>query len=155
MSPVLKEGTAAAEGGAPDALTHYKGLKGKYASFETASKAARKLGASQEKNRTFSPTDYIVGGAAGTASMNPVTGLAVATGNKVLRERGSAAVAVTLDKVAKALEAGGQALGPKWGPILAKAAKNGHLAAVHAALMKNQPEYAELVGANLPSGGAP
>lgn len=133
-----------------DLLKQYQGFKSKYGNMASVQDAAERLANRQEKNRTFSPTDYLAMMA--TMAVNPGDGVkaaakaaAVGVGHKAIRERGSAAAAVTLDKVSKALAAGGQALGP-FAPILAKAAKNGHLAATHMVLMKN-PTYAELVGA--------
>lgn len=139
---VLKEATAVSD--KADLLKRYQAAKSKYGNMATAATGARKLAARQEKNATFGLRDIILGGAAGAATLNPLKGAAVATGSKLLRERGSSMAAVSLDKVSKILAAGGEALGP-FAPVLAKAARNGNLGAVHLLLMKSQPEYLELV----------
>jgi hypothetical protein len=139
-SAVLKEATSA-----DDALTRYLGLKEKYGSMATAKKAAEKLANRQEKNRLFSLTDYLAGGiGGGLAGMNPAAAGAAAVGNKVLRERGPASLAVGLDKVSKILSSAPDALG-KYASVLKKAAERGSLGVTHAILMQQDPEYQALV----------
>lgn len=143
--------------------SRYKDLRSLYGTTASTVKSAGKLALQQEKNRTLSLTDYLAGGAAGLATMNPIKGAAVAAGNKVLRERGSAAGAVTLDKVADILTGAARGLDQiqlgKEGPSLLQAAKQGNKAlamtifalsrkqdadenvrAAHMALMQD-PEY--------------
>lgn len=142
---VLREAQAPGELDPAKMGEAYDALKGKYGNLATAAKAAKKLANRQEKNRTFSLTDYLLGGAAGVATANPVKGMAVAATNKAVRERGSAALAVSADKLADALAAAPEAFG-KFAPVLKKAAERGSsaLSVTHALLMKSEPQYRAL-----------
>lgn len=101
-----QEGQAVLRDAAPaeSASETYQSLKRNYGSFKTAGTAAEKLGNRQDKNRTLSLTDYLMGGLAGGATLNPGVGLGIAIANKLARERGSSALAVSADKVANVLE---------------------------------------------------
>ncbi len=124
-----------------DALAEYKKDKKTYGLLTTAEDAAESLATRQDKNRTLSLTDNILGAA--LLAKDPTQwpkALATAIGYKALRERGSAAVAITADNLQKAI-------GSKFGPQLEAAAAKGPQALVftHQALM-NDSEYRQLIG---------
>lgn len=125
-----------------DALKAYQKAKKTYGALVTAEDAAEKLATRQDKNRTLSLTDNILGAAmlAKDPEKWPLA-LATAIGNKAMRERGSAAAAVTANKLH-------QALSSKFGPQLEAAAQKGPQALLfaHQALL-NDSEYRALVGA--------
>lgn len=93
-----------------ETLEKYKEFKSKYGSFKQTAEAATNRVLANRKNRWGSPSDYAIGIATGLGS-SPATGMyslptAVATAfmHKLVRERGSAFVAKTADKAAKALD---------------------------------------------------
>lgn len=145
-SAVLGDAEAAGSG-ARDA---YEAMKSRYGSFATAGKAAEKLANRQEKNATFGLLPTITGAAgiaAGAAHGSPMMalgGAGLGVAHKVLRERGSSAMAVSADKLADVLQATPQVFGKYAGP-LAKAAERGNqsLAATHFVLDQSDPAYRE------------
>ena len=72
-------------------LAGYQALKNKYHHITGAEESAEKLASRQAKNRTFSLTDYMAGGAG--LGLDPTFGAVSIVGNKILRERGSSAMA--------------------------------------------------------------
>lgn len=128
----------------PEALAQLNNAQSKYGSLKFAKDAAGDRSSRENlANRAMSLSDYI-SGAAGLASGNPASAMVMAGGNKLIRTRGNSALAVTLDTVSKALNTVPESLG-KFAPVLQAAASKGSLAAVHAALMKSNPEYRQLV----------
>ena len=77
----------------------WRAAKEDYHDLATARDAARETVKRLDKNRSFSLTDYILGAAMGVGG-GPAGGLAMAYGNKLLRERGPAAMAKLLSRLA-------------------------------------------------------
>ncbi len=155
---VLREATEAGD----DALKPeqarelYDGLKKKYGSFATTEDAAERLANRQEKNRTFSLTDNLmaVGQMAATPGESLKGGLKAALaagGNKMLRERGSSAAAVTLDKIGDIVKSSPQSFG-KYAKTMQDAASRGNhaLAVTHFLLLQQDPGYRKQVGIDEP-----
>jgi len=128
-----------------DLLGSYQKLKGKYGSFKQAGDAASDRALKNLSNRLVSPSDYGTGiGAGATMGLmtgEPITGAIVAAlaggANKLARERGSAAGAVTLRKIAEIAKSNPDFV-QRWGNVFMKAAERGPaaMAATHAALLK-------------------
>lgn len=151
VSSIPVEGSAVlgdAESAGPGARDAYEGMKSRYGSFATAGKAAEKLANRQEKNATFGLLPTITGAAgiaAGAAHGSPMMalgGAGLGVAHKVLRERGSSAMAVSADKLADVLRASPDVVGKYAGPLM-QAAKRGNqsLAASHFVLDQTDPEY--------------
>lgn len=147
-SPVIKD--AFEELGDPMSLADkYQTAKQRYGTMATASEAAEKLASRQEKNRTFSLTDYALGGSGFAFGGNPVVAGGLAIGNKLVRERGSSTAAVGLDKLSNVLRDAPQTFGP-YASRLAEAASKSQqsLGAMHHVLWKNDPKYRALFNAS-------
>lgn len=114
-----------------------------------------KVGAKAQKrelgNRMLSPSDYITGAAgmagslAGAAAAGPLgamTGPVMALAHKLVRERGSASVAVLADRLSKKLAAAPQSFG-RYAPMLQRAGAQSPVAlvALHQALRERDPDY--------------
>lgn len=129
----------------------YSHLKQKYGTAASSAKSATTLANRQEKNRVFSLTDYMVGAGAGAATLNPIKGIAAASANKGLRERGPASSAVALDKIGDLVQSSPEAFG-KFASTLQEAAKRGNhaLAVTHFLLQQQDPEYRQQVGLDEP-----
>jgi len=142
---------AVEKSGADELLSKYRDLKSKYGSAALAEEVAEKLTSRQAKNRTFSLTDY-GSAAAGVVSQGP-RGAAFGLANKVLRERGSSAVAVGADKLSQTLRRNPTKFG-KYSETLIKAVEKGptSVGATHYILWKNDPEYRETVERGLAEG---
>jgi hypothetical protein len=93
-------------------LDQYKSAKNRYGHLAGAAESSEKLASRQDKNRTFSLSDYLPGlgiaGTTGYGSQDTATGLGVGAGaamvNRALRRRGSAAAAKGFDRSADAVE---------------------------------------------------
>lgn len=142
-SDVFLKTAESADESMPGWFEKFRGAKDDYGQLKQAADAAKKLANRQEKNRTLSLTDYIVGGAGfGLGGGNPVTAGAMAVGNKVMRERGSSAAAVGLDKLSDILTNSSEMLGSYAGPLKQAWQKgNESLAVTHYILMKNSEDY--------------
>lgn len=132
------------------AVEQYKNLKGKYGSMAFAKDATSDVGLKEISNRFASPSDYGTGAAFGLAasigtggvSIPAIATAALATGaNKLARERGSAAAAITLDKIAKIMDKSPK-FAKAFGQAFINAGKKGPEALVltHQTLLSN-PEY--------------
>lgn len=92
----------------PDVLTKYQEAKRLYGSFAEAAKAGKKGINRQLGNRSVSLTDHLVGiggtvASVATGNIAPVLlGGASAIANKIMRERGSSALALVADKLSRA-----------------------------------------------------
>jgi hypothetical protein len=115
---VLKE---AQEVGA-DLAGQYGSLKKSYGNLADAEKYARILAKREAKNQTLGLKDSIFG-AAGFATMGP-KGIALGVANKIGREYGNAATAVTADKLSKVLSQTPELFG-EYAQILTQAAQRG------------------------------
>lgn len=142
QNPVLREAQSAGDQLAPaQANELYGHLKQKYGTMASTTKNAEKLANRQEKNRLFSLTDYMAGGAGFIGGgANPVTALAAAQGNKMLRERGPSATAVGLDKIGDMLQSSPEAFGKFAAPLQEAAKRGNHALAVTHFLMSQQDE---------------
>lgn len=93
-------------------LDQYKSAKTRYGHLAGSAESSEKLASRQDKNRTFSLSDYLTGlgiaGTTGYGSQDTATGLGVGAGaamvNRALRRRGSAAAAKGFDRSADAVE---------------------------------------------------
>lgn len=143
-------------------LEKYLFNKKKYGTFKELSNATTDRYLKDLSNRYVSPSDYAAGIAtSGTSgSMNPAKIPIAITGagtNKILRERGSAFAAKTLnatakltgtisDNLSKVLEYMPEKLGKYADPLLTAASRGPQsLAAANFILQQTQPEYRELV----------
>jgi len=131
-----------------EALAQYKRDKQLYGSLVGAEKAAEGLATREAKNRTFSLTDNILGAA--QLKLDPSSwpkALATAVGNKALRERGSAAAAITADGLASVLKSAPQTFG-KFAPELQRAAARSPeaLEMTHTILLESEPAYRAILG---------
>jgi hypothetical protein len=137
----------------PELGNDYRNAKSKYESFATAAENAKKLANRQEKNRTVSLTDYLVGSAgAGIGAYSSedklqgaLQGAAFGLGNKMLRERGSSVAAVALDKASRAAMRAPKAYS-RFVDILQNAMQrgSGSFATTHEMLL-HDPDYRRLM----------
>jgi len=131
-------------------LDQYKSAKNRYGHLAGAAESSEKLASRQDKNRTFSLSDYLTGlgiaGGVGAGSGDTTGGLGVgavaAMGNRALRRRGSAAASKALTRASRA----SKALGENTLPIQ-QIAKQGRpsLAATRAYMEATDPDYQELL----------
>lgn len=129
----------------------YADAKASYGANINAAKNAERTNKAYEKNNSLSLGDKA---AAGLVAMVPgIPGpikagfMAAAAGtNKLIRNRGNATAAASLDKMAQIMDASPQALG-KFSDVLNQALQRGpsQLATTHEQLLQN-PEYRRLLG---------
>lgn len=132
----------------------FLGIKSKYGPMKQAEVAATDRSVKNLSNRFVSPSDYGVGSTStiGTliAGGDPITaaatGAAGAAANKMVRERGSAFIAKSFDRISKALQNAPEKLG-KYGPALERAAAEGTRSgiALHRMLLNNDPQYVRIL----------
>lgn len=130
----------------PDLADEYKALKERFGLFKDADKILDKSVARQGRNRSLSLTDYIAAAGVGNNKEDGIVMKIVAPlVNKLVRERGNSALAVSLNKVGKLMESNPDKLG-KFGKALGKALEGGNKSflATHAVLM-NDPEYKRII----------
>jgi len=135
--------------GGPEAQRMFTRNKKLYGIGARAEEMAGDRALRDEANRMLSPSDHALGIAtgmgSGIATGSPFTallsGIAVATGNKFLRERGSSMAAVSADKIYKLLVADKNLFG-KWSGAISKAARGGNKSlAVTIAILSKDPEF--------------
>lgn len=139
-------GKAAADTGDAGILEGLQGARKTYGAASDAIPALENRSAAEAGNKPFGLTDTIM--VAPKIMTNPATAVAELGAKKAAERYGSNIAAVGLDKVAKLLQVAPDALGPYAG-VLANAAQKGSqaLAAAHAALLKKDPKYAEMLDA--------
>jgi len=92
--------------GGSEAVAAWRSAKKDYAILSSAEAASKHLAAARDKNRSISLTDYLSGmtgitAALTTGSIGPALGgMALGAGNKLLREKGSAAMAYVAHAIA-------------------------------------------------------
>jgi hypothetical protein len=134
----------------------YKAGQKQFHLLETARKNAANRSEQEAKNRLFSFSDYLVGGAIGGGSLaggtdeDNLKSIALSVGgavaNKALRTRGPSTMALLTDKVASVLERSPELL-KKYAPMLEKAARQGGTSLVAAQLaLKKDPDYRRASG---------
>ncbi len=87
--------------GAPSPLSLWRQAKEDFHDYRTAADGYTAEATRIGKNRFYSPTDHALGIATSLATGSPIAGLAAGQANKLMRERGPAAMARLLDTVAK------------------------------------------------------
>jgi hypothetical protein len=141
------EEAAVAQAG-PKAAGRFMASKDLHEMVAPAAKSAADQVARREANRAISPTDYLAGHGAAAHGDDPVastiTGAIAAILHKQVRERGASAIAVSARALGAAL---GKPAVQKYAPRLAAAAMRSPqaLLALHAALTRSDPDYAEAV----------
>ncbi len=130
----------------PGAADEYQRLKEQFGLLKEGDKILDKSVARQQRNADIGLRDLLLGNAA-TKAGGGAKGVAAAVASKLARERGNAAVAATANRMSQMLGADPGGLG-KFAKPLMDAAKRGNTALMttHALLMQD-PEYAQLVGA--------
>lgn len=122
-------------------LDRYQAAKQKYGTMTQGADDAETLANRQDKNQFLSLGDKVLMAAApGHAAAKIATGGV----SRLLRTRGDSATAAAANQVANILEKSPESFG-KYAPTLLKAAQNGQLPLVHYLLMKNKPDYAQMV----------
>lgn len=137
----------------------FRKAKENYSNLAPAAEMADDQYLRREANRVLSPTDYIAGAAQLAAGEDGIKAMVVAAIHKQIRERGSSAIAVTTDRISKALrsrettEAVRQAVVTdpaafgRLGQFLADTATRNPQAfeAVHQKLLEAIPSYSRLL----------
>ncbi len=136
---------------APDLFGKYKESKRLFGNMSKVTGMSEDKLARTEANRFLSPSDHALGIAAaleskGGVAQDSLTGLGIGLGNKLFRERGNGALAVTADALSGLLKVSPDALG-RYGPVLLRELERygaEGMAAMDLALTKDNPEYAKL-----------
>lgn len=136
------------EKGGKELAAKFGSAKKDFGDYNLVSDSALSLASRQSKNQSFGLTDKILFAGDIASGGVGVKGALLAGANKVLRERGNSAAAVSLTKLGDILEKSPELLGAFKDP-LAKAMKEGPsaFAAAHLLFMKD-PEYRKTIGAD-------
>lgn len=140
---------------APEVAKGWRDSMKLYGTFAAASGAAEDRAIANLSNRWVSLTDYMTGlTGAGLAKkpdtsglMQTLTGMAVALGHKLVRERGSSMASISAQKLAEIMKASPEKMAPFFGTLIQSAKGGpGAFAATHALLLESSPSYREALG---------
>jgi len=131
----------------PQNVDEYSGLLDRFSLFKDGDEIAQKAVARQSKNSDMGLRSSILANRAAQAGgpEGVAKGVTMMMVEKLVKERGNAAIAVGADKAAKLLDMGPGALG-KYAKVLSDAANKGsaNFAMTHGLLMKD-PEYKAII----------
>lgn len=97
-----------AEEVSPELAQKFKDAKTRYSELAPAEEMASEATIKEARRRGLSLTDLLMANAAGAVTGNPTAAITTAAGAELLRSRGPATVAVSMDALAKALGLGAQ-----------------------------------------------
>jgi len=154
IAKTIEEGVEAR--GGKELLAKFKDIKKNFGDAATLSEASRTLADRQAKNQAFGLTDKILL-AGGVASGDAVKGILLSGANKILRDRGNAMAAVSLNALSKFLKKAPPGFAESaTGKALANAMRNGSaaLATTHLQLIDSDPGYLEMLTKHLGLGAS-